>query len=337
MEAPLMKRHSFLILALMTSLAAVSAVAQQPKEAADPPPAPDPNAPRYLLGHKDAVTATAFLPGGKLFLSASLDGTIRTWSIETGKETRATTVQGAQFVSMALSADGKSLAVGAADGSVRLLDPLTGAQIAAYSMGIKSPDLPLAFSPDSKMLAAGCIKGDVKIWTLATGKEAAALEAPIGNPVLSLAWSPDGAKLVGGVPDTVAPIWDVKTAKESGQLKSEKDWIYPVAFTLDGKKIVSGSGKKALYLWDVAGGQATELGQTATNVRQLKLSADGKLVIATSVGRVTVLDLATKKVVFEGDGSAASLSPDGRWVVSADAEDLKFQPLKPVSATAPSK
>ncbi|MCX6362250.1 MAG: WD40 repeat domain-containing protein [Armatimonadetes bacterium] len=332
-----MKRHSFLILALMTSLAAVAAVAQQPKEAADPPTAPDPNAPRYLLGHKDAVTATAFLPGGKLFLSASLDGTIRTWSVETGKETRATTIQGAQFVSMALSADGKSLAVGSADGSVRLLDPLTGAQIAAYSMGIKSPDLPLAFSPDSKALAAGCIKGDVKVWTLATGKEAAAFEAPIGNPVLSLAWSPDGAKLVGGVPDTVAPIWDIKAAKEAGQIKSDKDWIYPVVFTQDGKKIVSGSGKKALYVWDVASGQATELGQTATNVRQLKLSADGKLVIATSVGRVTVLDLATKKVVFEGDGSAASLSPDGKWVVSADAEDLKIQPLKPAAATAPPK
>jgi WD40 repeat protein len=68
-----------------------------------------------LRGHKALVTALAYLPDGKTLLSADRAGAVLVWDLETGKPRGALDKQG-KVVGLALSPDGKRLAVARADG-----------------------------------------------------------------------------------------------------------------------------------------------------------------------------------------------------------------------------
>ena len=69
--------------------------------------------------------------------------------------------------SVALSRDGKTLAAGNADGTVRLWDVATHRQITALT-GPGGPVNSVAFSPDGTTLAAGSADGRVRVWGVAT-------------------------------------------------------------------------------------------------------------------------------------------------------------------------
>ena len=74
-------------------------------------------------GHDAAVTAVAFLSDGKYLLSASMDGTIRLWEVETGKEVRRMKHDGAVY-DVAASPDGtRALSAGYEDRTVRPVGP----------------------------------------------------------------------------------------------------------------------------------------------------------------------------------------------------------------------
>ena len=76
---------------------------------------------------------------------------------------------------MAFSPDGKTLASGSNDGTVRLWDVATGRPIGEPLTGHTGLVYSVAFSPDGKTLASGSGDGTVRLWDVATGR-------PIGHP-----------------------------------------------------------------------------------------------------------------------------------------------------------
>ena len=161
--------------------------------------------PQAVKAHAKAVTALVAV--GDLLASASTDGKVHLWAVPVAKPAR-TLAPGSIPRSLAASPDGKTLAIGCEDGSVRLNVAATGAETRKLA-GPADWMTALAFSPDGKLLAGGGPEGKLWLWETATGKkrfdmlaQKAPLPkavAPLPNPVGAIAFSPDGKLiLVGG-------------------------------------------------------------------------------------------------------------------------------------------
>ena len=151
-------------------------------------------------------------------LSFAQDG-VYTVRVGTGDETAvlAVPVESAEVVrtlsgpdvvfSVAFSPDGKTLASGSRDKTIKLWDVATGSVLRTLS-GHTGRVNSVAFSPDGKILASGSADSTIKLWDAATGGELRTLSGHTRS-VLSVAFSPDGRLLASGSEDKTIKLWNV--------------------------------------------------------------------------------------------------------------------------------
>ncbi len=103
------------------------------------------------------------------------------------------------------SADGKFLATGGTDKTVRIWNAANGKQLFVLKEH-EGLIRDVAFSPDSKILASASRDNTVKLWNVVTGEELNTLKGH-QNEVFQLAWSKDGKVLASGDRDGVIKLW----------------------------------------------------------------------------------------------------------------------------------
>jgi WD40 repeat protein len=217
---------------------------------------------------------------------------------------RATLMGHTKAVSaVSFSADGKLLASGSDDGSIRIWDTATGKEVKA--LGGDQQVGALAFSPDGKLLASASNGPDaVKIWDVATGEEKVNLtdnEGPFGGHVT---FSPDGNVLAAGV-RLVVSVWDAATGKKLATIKGEESdsmWNHSrPTFAADSKILVLGSGtidgvEGSVHLWNWSEDKSAGSLNAEGNCSFLALTADGKtLTTLNKHGELTLWDFETSQ------------------------------------------
>jgi WD40 repeat protein len=151
---------------------------------------------------------------------------------------------------LAFTPDGEWVAMGSADGSVRIWDLAKNERPLGGDLPVHQKELgDLVFTPDKKKLVTGDAEGEVKIWDLAK-KEAVKTIAAHKGGLTAIAMSPDGKRFVTVGPAGELRLWGV----ESGEKLKEWELPTPVrnfVFTADGKKLVTANGDTTLYVIDL--------------------------------------------------------------------------------------
>jgi RNA polymerase sigma factor (sigma-70 family) len=268
-----------------------------------------------------------FSPDGKTLATASNDaesnivgdkpeqGSTRIWDVATGKERRRFSVEGCNFRSVAFSPDGRLIAAGVSDGTVRRYELATGQEHA--------PRLrPWNSHPPQPPRLGGTL-----------------VPAPTGGPVTDarpgamecLMFSPDGSILAGGSMGTGSTglsalaaihLWDVARGDELRQIPAHQGWISSLAYSPDGRTLVTTGGELVVRLCDVAtGNERLPQAGHRSSVGTLVISpADGTVFTAGQDGTVRQWDPRTGRelgifATFAERVHAMAFAPDGKTLL----------------------
>jgi len=262
------------------------------------------------------VTTIAFRPDSKILATGHHDGTVQLWDtgdIDQGIGLRdrlgeAGILSGhkATVNSIAYSPDGKWMASGSQDKTVRLLDANTGEHIRTLS-GHRGAVYSVAFRPDSKILAAASW-GSVYLWETNTGRKLRELDQrPIVKAdtphIYTVAFSPDGNTIVtGGFYGTLF-LWDVDTGRrlrrfnQTPKVRIEMASLYRVAFSPDGNTI-AGTNFGHIYLWDANTTREPKILSRQGFSSSVTFSPDGKRVASIGQSEIIMWDTITGQRIY---------------------------------------
>jgi len=234
----------------------------------------------------------------------------------------------------AISADGKLLATGAGDGTVKLWDRATArllASVKAYHSNVGA----IAFSPDGCFLATGSRSDPtIKVWDTANAlKLIWAKEHSSRSDVgaSSLGFSPDGRTLAVSVRFTTTWLLDAANGQPKGHLMTTTGFaeVFATAFSPDGRMLATGGDGGTIKLWQVETGRlyTTLKGDTST-IYAVAFSADGRTVATGGEDKtVRLWDAATGQERMALGGlsdriTSVAFSPDDNVLAAGSVDGM---------------
>lgn len=159
---------------------------------------------------------------------------------------------GSPVLSLAVSVDGKWVACGSRDSLIRVWD-ISSKRLHKTLSGHTQAVTALSFNHvDFAELASGSMDKSVRIWDCNTGTGAVITPFISPSDVASIVFNPTSpTELAIASIDKVVRLWDV-TKGHTQSLSGHTDQAVALAFTADGKALISGSWDRSIKIWDVA-------------------------------------------------------------------------------------
>jgi WD40 repeat protein len=207
----------------------------------------------------------------------------------------------ALLCSLALSANGTTLASGHSDHTIRIWDVASGDEVRTLLQGHSDSVWGLAFSADGRRIFSGSSDETVHLWDAVHGAEICAPLHGHGVTILSVGFYPDESRIITGCADRTIHVYDAASHREVlTPLRGHDGPVESVAVSPDGLQIVSGSRDKTVRLWNAITG--TELLPPLQGHRDWVLTAvfasNGTCIISGSEDRtLRIWDSSTGAII----------------------------------------
>ena len=246
------------------------------------------------------------------------------WDASTGERSGPLMSGTSNLTSLALTSDGKRLATGFRSGTVTVWDFDSRREVWSERAHTEKID-GMAFNPDGTRLASVSWDQTLKVFDAATGDGLFAV-GPVGHRLRCVEFSPSGERIAtacyqAGTAST-AKVFSADDGTLLFELRGHADSTESIAFSSDGKHLLTGSEDQTIKLWDAADGTEvkTYLGHAA-NVGAVGFSPDGGHFASGSSDRtLRIWDVATGEQIMRyqtGNPVAwLSFSNDGQRIAT---------------------
>ncbi|KAG1882626.1 quinon protein alcohol dehydrogenase-like superfamily [Suillus subluteus] len=295
-------------------------------------------------GHTDWVEGAIHLPDRKRMMTCSRDGSLRIWDLKSGKQIGEDWRDGDSKVwTISLSPDGTKVVSGSEDGVVRLWDMDT-CKVTAKWTGHTETVRSVCWIRDGRRVVSGSMDGTARVWDVEKGETILGPIETRHKIVFTVVYSPDMTmfatggddrpRTAGGDSYSLNPgpdsqlseikIWDEKTGELVVALKGHTGSVMCLAWTPDGKTLISGSADHSIRTWNTSNWKQIAVldGHTA-HVFGIAISPNGRILASASADKTARLwDLDNNKSIssplkHEETVAVVSFSTDGKLLATA--------------------
>ena len=279
----------------------------------------------YLPNRRDDVYSVGFSEDAKHIISASKDGSLHIWNVESGlyESPFSLGAHSALVGVLAFSEDGKYLA--SDDGfeeRIRIWNVENGTQHAILTPGqgdIRNPVRELTVSPGIKKVTGRDYHGIIRVWDAETLEQLSVVPTEGFLHYWRLLFSPDGKILAGRdvLSKNKIEFWQTDSGAHLFTLEGHTSPVTEYVFSADSKIFASGGDDAAIILSDTKTGTqlATLTGHTKS-ISALTFSTDNKTLASGSGNEIRLWDADTRNLMMILDTGlnvqALAFSPDGK-------------------------
>jgi WD40 repeat protein/tRNA A-37 threonylcarbamoyl transferase component Bud32 len=302
-----------------------------------------------VLAHPTGTWAMATSPDGKTVISGSGEfgssqREVKVWNRSPDHADCRSLPHPAPVLAAALSPDGKTVLTGCDDGNVRAWDAASG-ELRGAVLSHPRAVTAVAFNSGGTIALTGSRDGNARLWELSTGK-------PIGKPmdhhseVIAVAFSPRGELLLTASRDGAARVWDGRTNERTyvvlrhpysirdndsslgpeSATRDQTSVIKAIAFSPDGKAVITGSVDATARLWDVLSGKL--IGEPFLHegdVNGVAFSPDGEAILTSTRWKTHLWDApgighTRMRLQHRHWVGAVAFSHDGKTILTGSAD-----------------